>query len=334
MKRRRHFGWFGSIAALLAFLPRAAEAAPTARLVYLRGPGAESCPGEGELRDAVAARLGYDPFATFALDTLFTEIDKEGAGYVARVKLVSHDNTVRGARALRGDGACSDLVASLALTISIAIDPLALTRQGRPEGLPPEERPVEPIPDDPRDTVDGVEAVDDPPEAPLEPAQRVRFTVGAGGAASMGTAPGAALGFLVFGRARYGDVSLTVEGRADLVSSADADGPGRVSSSLVALTLLPCGHSRWFFGCARASLGSLTASGLDVASPGSSNAVWGAVGARLGLDIPLHEVLSLRIHADGDVVVTRYELRFGDRQAFRYPAVAGGAGVALAATFR
>ena len=40
----------------------AAHASTTARLVYLRGMDTVSCPGEGKLRDAVAARLGYDPF--------------------------------------------------------------------------------------------------------------------------------------------------------------------------------------------------------------------------------------------------------------------------------
>src|SRR5262245_61835748 len=80
----------------------------TARLVYLRGPGTGTCPDEGALRDAVAARLGYDPFTPFSLDTLFAEVDKSASGFTARVKLVAHDNTVRGARELRAAGACGD----------------------------------------------------------------------------------------------------------------------------------------------------------------------------------------------------------------------------------
>jgi hypothetical protein len=312
---------------------REASAAPTARLVYLRGPGAESCPGEGELRDAVAARLGYDPFATFSLDTLFAEIDKDGTGFVARVKLVAHDSSVRGARSIRGTGECSDLVASLALTISIAIDPLAFTRNGRPEGLPPEERPVQPIPDDPDARPVIPDPPPEPPSATPEPAPRVRVALGAGALGSTGAAPAPAFGFLVFGRMRYRDASLVLEGRADLASSADAVGPGRVSSSLLALTLLPCGHAGWFFGCARGSIGSISAEGLDIAAPGASSALWGAFGARLGLEIPLSEIFALRIHVDGDIVATRYRLRFGEREAFRYPAVAGDLGVGLVANF-
>jgi hypothetical protein len=41
---------------------RWAYATPSARLVYSRGHGAESCPDEHALREAVAARVGYDPF--------------------------------------------------------------------------------------------------------------------------------------------------------------------------------------------------------------------------------------------------------------------------------
>jgi hypothetical protein len=35
---------------------------PTSRLVYERGPGVEHCPDQAAIREAVASRLGYDPF--------------------------------------------------------------------------------------------------------------------------------------------------------------------------------------------------------------------------------------------------------------------------------
>ena len=55
---------------LFPFAPSVAWAAASARLVYVRGPGAEECPGEEALRAAVGTRLGYDPFFAWAPDTL------------------------------------------------------------------------------------------------------------------------------------------------------------------------------------------------------------------------------------------------------------------------
>ena len=47
----------------LASVPAAAEdATPTARLVYQRGAGAESCPDVDVLQQMVSARLGYSPW--------------------------------------------------------------------------------------------------------------------------------------------------------------------------------------------------------------------------------------------------------------------------------
>jgi hypothetical protein len=77
---------------------RTSQASPSARLVYLREPSAESCPDERSVRGAVAARLGYDPFFPNAPETMFIEITSVRGQYRARVKLVDGDNVVRGTR--------------------------------------------------------------------------------------------------------------------------------------------------------------------------------------------------------------------------------------------
>jgi hypothetical protein len=334
--RQRVFAAGVALSAVFAWPADAGAATTTARLVYLRGAGTESCPDERELIDAVAARLGYDPFTPFSLETLFTEVDKDGSGFVARVKLVSHDNTVRGARTLQTRGACSDLMASLALTISIAIDPMAGTRKGPPEGLPPGERPVD---------VDGASQTGEAPAEPTPepapaapptaapPSPRVVFAIGGGPLASVGYASAPALGLAIFGRARIGDFSIALEGRGDLPAGTDVSEGGRVRSSLLAVSLLPCGHAGVLFGCARGTVGRLAAEGLDVTDPGSSGAIWGAVGLRAGAEIPFGRVFALRIAADGDAVLTRYALRINGETRFRYSAVAGDLGLAAVATF-
>ena len=50
---------------------------PSSRFVYARGEGAELCPDEAQVRLAVAARLGYDPFFPSAEKTIVApeEID-------------------------------------------------------------------------------------------------------------------------------------------------------------------------------------------------------------------------------------------------------------------
>src|SRR5579859_7626471 len=63
-----------------------AIAAPSARLVYARGPGASSCPDESALRQAVVARIGYDPFFPWAPLTISVELTgTPGGGLQGRV---------------------------------------------------------------------------------------------------------------------------------------------------------------------------------------------------------------------------------------------------------
>jgi hypothetical protein len=69
-----------------ALTASSARAAPTSRLTYVRGPGAEKCPDEAELRRAVAERLGYDPFFPAANRTIVAEITRTQGGYAAGKK--------------------------------------------------------------------------------------------------------------------------------------------------------------------------------------------------------------------------------------------------------
>ena len=72
----------------LTALAPVARASPTSRLTYVRGPGAETCPDEAQLRRAVTERLGYDPFFPFANRTIVAQIEKKGAGYAAELHIL------------------------------------------------------------------------------------------------------------------------------------------------------------------------------------------------------------------------------------------------------
>ena len=69
-----------------------------------------------------------------------------------------------------------------------------------------------------------------------------------------------------------------------------------------------------------------------MSDPGSTSELWVAVGLRGGVELPLTRVFALRAHVDGDAIVTKYSLRLGGVTRYRYPAAAGGIGVALVTT--
>jgi hypothetical protein len=121
----------------------ASEAKPSqaAQLSYLRGPGAQLCPEEAFLREAVAAELGYDPFAENARRKVSATIEREGSRLRAHVEIHDAQGRPQGARDLTTETLdCNELVSSIALAVSIAIDPRAAA-QSRP---PAPARPTTP----------------------------------------------------------------------------------------------------------------------------------------------------------------------------------------------
>ena len=83
---------------MLALATRSARASPSAKLVYVRGAGADARPAEAALRKAVAIRLGYDPFLAAAQKTVIAQVTRTSEGYRARVQIVDDDGKARGER--------------------------------------------------------------------------------------------------------------------------------------------------------------------------------------------------------------------------------------------
>ena len=160
--------------ALVSGTPKAARAAASAHLVYLRGPGAEGCPGEQAVRAAVSTRLGYDPFFPWARDTLFAEITAGKGDFHVDIKLVDGDNLQRGGRDITVKGNdCSAVIDAMGLTISLTIDPSSIT--GAAPSSPPS--PPPPPPDAPilLSTLAAPRPPDSPRDAPrIPPARRRR----------------------------------------------------------------------------------------------------------------------------------------------------------------
>jgi hypothetical protein len=305
--------WAAALAvASVGLVSRTAHAAPSARLVYLRNQGASSCPDESAVRAAVAARLGYDPFLAFAPATVFAEIRREGADYKGFVKLVDPNNVVRGARELVHTGEpCSELVDAMALSMSIAIDPLSLTgprpksNEAQPE-LQSEERPPEPPKPSPAPT----------PRAPLDRSFPVKdreappalhLSLGLGPAFSLGTAPSPAVGARIGANVSRGSLGFFVEAHGDLEASR-ALARGRVGTRLLEGQVGACYQYRALFGCGTASLGALSASAEGITAPRTDVAAHASLGARAGLEVELSAPLYLRLQLDGAAVLTPHAL--------------------------
>src|SRR4051812_34695671 len=116
---------------LSAACPRA-----SARLTFTPDPAAK-CGDEQSLRDAVSARLGYDPFDSKANKALSIAIVRERKGVRATMELRDATGQILGTRDLSSTS-CTELAAALGLAVSVAIDRLAQAA-AQPAADPPEE---------------------------------------------------------------------------------------------------------------------------------------------------------------------------------------------------
>jgi hypothetical protein len=304
--------------------PPVVEPVVSARLEYVVGAGAESCPGERDLRDAVGLRLGRDPFTPEAPERLIVKLTGSGTTLYADVALYGAAGQGYGGRQLvESSGDCTRLLASVALTISLALapgrssraEPLPTTRELRapaPEALP--RRPA-PRPTSPTST---------PPELPSSP---WRFEVSAGGGIAAGSAPDAAGGLamgLAFGKDRW---SFGLEARGYFPDSRDASTGGSIAVSLISGAALPCYELAGpFFGCALVALGALRGEGTGVDVPQEDSTLFLGLGMRAGFNVPLFGRFALRVHGDAMWTPLTREMHLADQVVWTTPPGAVGAG--------
>jgi hypothetical protein len=163
---------------------------------------------------------------------------------------------------------------------------------------------------------------------------RIALEATAGIVGSVGVAPAPTIGAALGASARWRDASLSLEGRFDAASSAPAPGGGRVSSSLVLLTLAPCAHGGPLFGCALLQGGQLHATG-DALDGLEQSVAWWAAGARIGVAVPLGGGrTSLRLHSDVLANLEPQTVDFNRDQVWKAPRVAGSLGIDVALHFQ
>ena len=318
-------------------LARDAAASPTSRLVYVRGSGAESCPDEPEMRRAVATRLGYDPFRPLASTTLTAEVRRENGVFRGRVRLVDDAGVERGARDLESRAAdCRDLTTAMALSMSIAIDPLSLMRPTPPaaEVVDPPVSPVPvpvpvPVPDLPNPgTDDGRQAPPPPP-----PGDPLRLSFAVATHLAFGIAPAPSLGVRLSAEISTKRLSLGLEGRLDLPASAETAEGGRSRTSLSGATLVPCVRVPLAWACGVLLVARVDAEAVDVTSPRSEGFLFLGAGGRLVSAIPLGQDFSLRIGGDVLGHPLPFELTVNGRRIYRSSTVSALAGLGVAWIF-
>jgi hypothetical protein len=324
--------WPLTTSAVLVFLlaPRSALADQTARLVYARGVGAETCPDETALRAAVASRLGYDPFRPVAALTVIASVAHAGSVYQGDVRLLGEHGDEVGSRSIgQGSERCDEVVAAVALSISVAIDPLLLSR---PTPLAPSPPPVV------LSVPEAIPAAPSPSPAPPAPRavtqprpSSVRPFLAGALVGSVGSAPNPAIGGALSGGGRRGAFSLTAEARADLPSTT---GQSKVSSFLLLGTLAPCVHVSIVLGCAFASAGVLTATSNGITNQQTRRAVYAAVGPRAGVELPIGPHLALRASLDLGVPLALYSFELGREASSAYNPSPVWSALALGATYR
>lgn len=260
------------------------QAAELSQLLYHPALGAD-CPDEGQLVDAIAARLGYDPFRAEAPRRLEVTIEAQAAGYGARIELADAQGASLGRRELLPLPRCAELLEPLALAIALALDPLQL---GPPA-------PIQPTPSP------SPEVVELPTEdlgrfylslAPLL-AVAALPTVGPGGRVELGMES-----------ERWG---LGLEGRFLAPSSQAVEG-GEITAFIMAAALSGCAQFGAAGACLVGTFGALRASSDRLLDERKASSAYATLGLRGRYLIEVAPPLSLGLTADVAATLTRIEL--------------------------
>jgi hypothetical protein len=206
---------------------------PTARLEYQRNKGAEQCPGEGELRAYVAARLGRDPFTADSSRRIVSTVARKGRGFVGTMDLFENGEKSWSQGPIE-DPDCARLVdeiLALAMVINLSEPPAAAPS---PPVSTPAPAPSPPPADKPAPPAEKPAAVD--PDA-------VRLRLAFGSGVELGDGPTPSPVFSLNVGVRWPVVSVALEARSDLpLTGTGADGV-QVQTHVVAGAAMMCLHS-------------------------------------------------------------------------------------------
>ena len=329
-----------------AFSSGSLYAAPgdATRLEYARSSGAAACPDRSALSAAVSKRLGYDPFFPAARQTIIVEIiDREGE-LRAQMRLLDEHGMIVGSRELREKaGQCDELVASLALAISIALDPSAAL--GEAPASAAKEHSVTPASAEPPPEPELESVAQEHPPKPQRPRDgrasasqenrdRLRLSARSSLFADLGTAPALAFGWRLGVDLGQNGYRFGVEFSQQLPASKELPEGGSARASLLAGTLSPCLASATLAGCGLLSFGALQARGEGIENPVSNSTFYAALGARLEYSPKLTGQLRLLTQLDALKPLTPVSMQVVGEEVWHTPVFTFAAGVGLRLHFR
>ncbi len=295
----------------------AAAAAEPLRFEYLRLPGAESCPDQRSVERAVAARLGHDPFTSDARKFLRAVLSRDATGFAGELTLHEGDE-VLGRRQLESSADdCRELASALELAIAIAVDPQHLTRVSTPSAPAPPAAPSPAPPPPP------------PPRRSLAPSDAYGAI---GGRVSAGLSPLIIPGWVAGAAVRWSHVGIGIEGRADAATNLVL-AQGRVTTSTLLGSVIPCAHLGRIAACGIMSAGTLRVTGRISPPVRRDSALLLLAGGRLELELWRFRRLTLRPFVDAQASLSRVAVLSGDEELWVTPPFTGGGGLRLDVSF-
>lgn len=325
------------LASVLAAAPCLADPSPAERVVLVyRAP--ESCPERASLVEAVAARLGEDPFVDVSPWVVEVTITPESKKLAANVSLRRDGQPLE--RKLRaGAHECGDLVGAVAVTLAVLLEPRNLSalaeraQKTSPAAATPE-RPALSAKHEASSAAEDPFQNDERVAPERERGARRAVRASAGGHAALGAAPKPNAGLDAALGIRIAEWSLDVGARADLPrSDVDADGTG-VSAAWLAASLAGCRHFGSAVGCALVLAGQVRGEGIGVPPPDRHSTWFFAAGLRAGLELPLDPTWAFTLSADGLVVPTRTTQRIGSEPRWTSPMFSGALGIGVRAEIK
>ncbi len=273
MRRVRRAAW--GLLGLSVGIPQVeAQAAPErVALAWVRAEGAERCASTAAIQAAVRARLGRDPFDPRAPVSAEGQVVRVEGAWRAWLVFRDADGVVLLRRELRDTADdCATLSAAVALSLSLALAPVAPPAPSAPTPADDAERAPPPV-------------MDAPPirTTPTPPRVASRTTIGAGAELLFGALPGVAPGALVRVESAWSPrvvaalrVAFQPERRTEAPDEGWAFGMTRASIGLCARA---APHARVeFVGCVQLSGGLVhgVSFGLRPVAPG--NYGWASAG--------------------------------------------------------
>ncbi len=285
-----------------------------ARLRYDRPKAFPSCPDEHYFRTFVAARLGgIDPFTDEAPHRIEVTLSRSARGFTAVLTMYDGAGKRMGGDELT-DLNCLRLAEDAGRTVVTWLIPIVgppgtappsptpapssppptPPAPAPPAPAPPEtlqaERATPPEPGAPSATPMAPEAAPEatpaplPMRAPPEPKTGVAVRVGAGVLGERVATEQGSLGLTIDVGARYRWGSVALEAHANPPLGTTLVPGGSLSFTRITGALLTCAHFEWLVGCVKAEAGGI---GFPVAPGPAPVKGYGAIGVRVGLDLPI-----------------------------------------------